>query len=92
MTMSSGFGMMSYNRTATAGFFPTTAGSSQRPITQGGTAGMFMKNQPLMTDNNILKGDLESVTKEDLRERLIVAEMVMKKLFQRNKELEDMAQ
>lgn len=47
----------------------------------GGTAGLFMKNQPLMNDNNILKGDLESVTKEDLRERLIVAEMVMKKLF-----------
>lgn len=61
-------------------------------MTQGGTAGMFVKNQPLMNDNNILKGDLEQVTKEDLRERLIVAEMVMKKLFQRNKELEDQAQ
>jgi hypothetical protein len=34
-----------------------------------------------MNDNNILKGDLEGVTKEDLRERLVVAEMVMKKLF-----------
>jgi len=45
-----------------------------------------------MNDNNILKGDLESVTKEDLRERLIVAEMVMKKLFQRNKELEDQSE
>jgi len=34
-----------------------------------------------MNDNNILKGDLESVSKEDLKERLVVAEMVMKKLF-----------
>ncbi len=42
-----------------------------------------------MNDNNILKGDLESVSKEDLKERLVVAEMVMKKLFQRNKDLED---
>jgi hypothetical protein len=29
------------------------------------------------------------MSKDDLKERLIVAEMVMKKLFQRNKELED---
>jgi hypothetical protein len=44
-----------------------------------------------MNDNNILKGDLEAVSKEDLRERLVVAEMVMKKLFQRNRDLEDQA-
>jgi hypothetical protein len=42
-----------------------------------------------MNDNNILKGDLDQVSKEDLKERLVVAEMVMKKLFQRNKDLED---
>lgn len=42
-----------------------------------------------MSDENILKADLEKVTKEDLRERLVVAETVMKKLFQRNKDLED---
>jgi hypothetical protein len=42
-----------------------------------------------MSDNNILKGDLEQVSKEDLKERLVVAEMVMKKLFQRNRDLED---
>lgn len=29
------------------------------------------------------------MTKEDLKERLVVAEMVMKKLFERNKNLED---
>ena len=34
-----------------------------------------------MNDNNVLKGDLEQVSKEDLKERLVVAEMVMKKLF-----------
>lgn len=45
-----------------------------------------------MNDNNILKADLEQVTKEELRERLMVAEMVMKKLFQRNKDLEDLNQ
>ena len=31
------------------------------------------------------------MSKDELKERLIVAEMVMKKLFQRNKELEDNA-
>jgi hypothetical protein len=34
-----------------------------------------------MNDNNVLKSDLDQVSKEDLKERLIVAEMVMKKLF-----------
>lgn len=37
----------------------------------------------------MLKGELEQLSKEDMRERLVVAEMVMKKLFQRNKDLED---
>jgi hypothetical protein len=55
-------------------------------LTQGG---LILKNQQLMNDNNILKGDLELVSKEDLKERLVVAEMVMKKLFERNKNLED---
>jgi len=34
-----------------------------------------------MGDENALKSDLDQMTKEDLKERLIVAEMVMKKLF-----------
>ena len=34
-----------------------------------------------MNDNNVLKSELEQISKEDLRERLVVAEMVMKKLF-----------
>ena len=37
----------------------------------------------------MLKGDIEQVSKEDVKERLVVAEMVMKKLFERNKNLED---
>lgn len=32
---------------------------------------------------------MDSLSKEDLKERLIVAEKVMKSLFQRNKDLED---
>ena len=42
-----------------------------------------------MNDENVLKGELDQISKEDLKERLVVAEMVMKKLFQRNKDLED---
>eukprot|EP00347_Sterkiella_histriomuscorum_P014967 403358818 len=64
------------------GFF-----NNQRPMTQGN----LFKNQSIINDENILQGDLEKVSKEDLRERLVVAEMVMKKLFQRNKDLEDIA-
>jgi hypothetical protein len=45
----------------------------------------------LISDENKLKADLELVSKDDLKERLIVAEMVMKKLFQRNKELEELS-
>lgn len=40
---------------------------------------------------NNLHGDLDLLSKEDFKERLIVAEKVMKSLFQRNKELEDKA-
>jgi hypothetical protein len=84
--MSNGFGpMAAYNRTTTSGFMPASAGGP-RPLTQGG---LILKNQQLMNDNNILKGELDQVSKEDLRERLVVAEMVMKKLFQRNRDLED---
>ena len=44
-----------------------------------------------MSDEQVLKSELEPMTKDELKERLIVAEMVMKKLFQRNKELEESA-
>jgi len=42
-----------------------------------------------MDDENVLKSDLDQVSKEEMKERLVVAEMVMKKLFQRNKDLEE---
>jgi len=38
---------------------------------------------------NNLHGEMDSLSKEDLKERLIVAEKVMKSLFQRNKEVEE---
>jgi len=38
---------------------------------------------------NNLEGEIGNLTKDDLRERLIVAEKVMKSLFQRNRELEE---
>jgi hypothetical protein len=37
---------------------------------------------------NQLEGEWEQLSREELRERLLVAERVMKSLFQRNKELE----
>lgn len=43
----------------------------------------------MIDDDKELKGELDELTKDDLRERLIVAEKVMKSLFQRNKELEE---
>jgi len=64
-------------------------GGFQRPLTQGG---LMFRNISMIDDNNILKGDLNEISKEDLKERLVVAEMVMKKLFQRNRDLEDMLQ
>lgn len=36
-----------------------------------------------------LYGEMDHLSKEDMKERLIVAEKVMKSLFQRNRELED---
>ena len=36
-----------------------------------------------------LYGEMDQLSQQDLKERLIVAEKVMKSLFQRNKELED---
>jgi len=42
----------------------------------------------LIDNGKDLKGELDDLTKDDLKERLIVAEKVMKILFQRIKELE----
>lgn len=44
---------------------------------------------PLIGDDRTLKDNLNDLTKEDLRERLYVAECVMKSLFEQNKKLEE---
>jgi len=43
----------------------------------------------LIGDDRTLKDNFNDLTREDLRERLYVAECVMKSLFERNKQLED---
>ena len=53
-----------------------------------GTAYGFGDRAQLIGDEGGLKSDLNDLTKEDLRERLYVAERVMKSLFQRNREVE----
>ena len=55
----------------------------------GGNRPGFGDNAKLIDDEKDLKGEFEDLTKEDLKERLFVAEKVMKSLFQRNKELEE---
>ena len=40
-------------------------------------------------DETGLKGEMVDLSREDLRERLFVAEKVMKALFKRNKQLEE---
>ena len=61
----------------------------QRTMTSGfnfkkeaaGTAYGFGDKAQLIGDDRDLKSDLNDLTKEDLRERLFVAERVMKSLF-----------
>ena len=66
-----------------------------RPNTEGNmsvTNGFLKRNiqGDLISDpQNNLEGEMENLSKEDMKERLNVAEKVMKSLFQRNKELED---
>lgn len=48
-------------------------------MTQGGAIAI--------TDDGALR-ELDGLSNDDLKERLLVAEVVMKKLFQRNKDLE----
>ena len=58
-----------------------------RPQTQGGrttgtgTAQVDVRGDLFDDPTNNLHGDLDLLTKEDLKERLIVAEKVMKSLF-----------
>ena len=73
---------------------PNTEGAKQFSNTATSGFGMTAKVQgDLINDpNNNLNGEMENCSKEDLKERLIVAEKVMKSLFQRNKALEDKLQ
>lgn len=45
--------------------------------------------QSLIGDDNGLKSEACELSRDELRERLIVAEKVMKTLFKRNRELEE---
>jgi len=54
------------------------------------TTGKFAADKPLIGDEKDLKSDVADLSREDLKERLFVAEKVMKTLFKRNKELEEM--
>ena len=46
-------------------------------------------DQPLIGDDKDLKSDALELSREEMKERLFVAEKVMKTLFKRNKELEE---
>ena len=49
----------------------------------------FAADKPLIGDDKDLKSDVGDLNKDDLKERLFVAEKVMKTLFKRNKELNE---
>ena len=49
----------------------------------------FAADKPLIGDDKDLKSDVADLSRDDLKERLFVAEKVMKTLFKRNKELEE---
>ena len=50
----------------------------------------FAADKPLIGDDKDLKSDVADLSRDDMKERLFVAEKVMKTLFKRNKELEEM--
>ena len=56
----------------------------------GRTSNRFGADQPLIGDDKDLKSDIADLSRDDMKERLIVAEKVMKTLFKRNKELEEL--
>ena len=53
------------------------------------TQGTRFLDQPLIGDDKDLKSDVGELSREEMRERLFVAEKVMKTLFKRNRELEE---
>ena len=64
----------------------------KRPQTQGGIGVRRHITGDLMNDPDAgLHGEMDKMSIQDLKERLVVAEKVMKSLFQRNKDLEENA-
>ena len=53
------------------------------------TQGNRFGDKPLISDEKDLKSDVADLSRDELKERLIVAEKVMKTLFKRNKDLEE---
>lgn len=68
--------------------FALFGGHPNRTSTTGGN--QRFGDQPLIGDDKDLKSDALNVSKEEMKERLFVAEKVMKTLFKRNKDLEEM--
>ena len=58
-------------------------------LTAGRTQPRF-SDQPLFGDDKDLKSNVGDLSREEMKERLFVAEKVMKTLFKRNKELEEL--
>jgi hypothetical protein len=68
---------------------PNTEGNNMQG-TMGSNFGLRKIEGDIINDpSNNLEGEMDHLSKDDLKERLIVAEKVMKSLFQRNKELEE---
>ena len=59
-------------------------------MTNPNKTGQRWGDQPLIGDDKGLKSDVGDLSREELNERLLVAEKVMKTLFKRNKDLEEL--
>ena len=63
-------------------------GTKMRPNTQdGGTNKSPIPSGEGLADGNLLS-NIDWISNDELKERLVVAEMIMKKLYSRNKDLE----
>lgn len=64
------------------------SGALMRPNTQDGAANRSpAPSGEGLADGNILS-NIDGISNDELKERLVVAEMIMKKLYSRNKDLE----
>lgn len=64
-----------------------STGTSFRPSTQKGRGQKSAIKGEALTDGDILS-NIDNISREELKERLIVSEIIMKKLYTRNKDLE----